>query len=84
MARTTVVMNLRRMAWVTARTAGVLVRMRIGYHEQTQLEGRSGMVKPDGSQVSYVQVTTENKLEGKAKEEGFFEKIYQFIRDLFK
>ena len=42
-----------------------------------------GMVKPDGSQVSYVQVTTENKLEGKAKEEGFFEKIYQFIRDLF-
>ncbi len=47
MARTTVVMNLRRMAWVTARTAGVLVRMRIGYHEQTQLEGRSGMVMKD-------------------------------------
>ena len=63
---------------------------------QTELDGKMslkaieeaaiseyGMVKPDGSQVSYVQVTTENKLEGKAKEEGFFEKIYQFIRDLF-
>lgn len=64
---------------------------------QTELDGKMslkaieeaaiseyGMVKPDGSQVSYVQVTTENKLEGKAKEEGFFEKIYQFIRDLFE
>ena len=64
---------------------------------QTELDGKMslkaieeaaiseyGMVKPDGSQVSYVQVTTEDKLEGKAKEEGFFEKIYQFIRDLFK
>ena len=54
-------------------------RLDVLHAEQVRMQ----TVKPDGSQVSYVQVTTENKLEGKAKEEGFFEKIYQFIRDLF-
>ncbi len=51
--------------------------------EETAI-GEYGMVKPDGSQVSYIQVTKESKLEAKAKEEGLFEKIVNFVQDLFE
>ena len=51
--------------------------------EETAI-GEYGMVKPDGSQVSYIQVTKESKLEAKAKEEGFFEKIANFVQGLFE
>ena len=56
-------------------------KMSLAAIEETAI-GEYGMVKPDGSQVSYVQVTTESKLEAKAKEEGFFEKIADFIDGL--
>ena len=56
-------------------------KMSLAAIEETAI-GEYGMVKPDGSQVSYVQVTTESKLEAKAKEEGFFEKIANFIDGL--
>ncbi len=49
--------------------------------EETAI-GEYGMVKPDGSQVSYVQVTKESKLETITKEEGFFQKIADFIQSL--
>ena len=45
--------------------------------------GEYGMVKPDGSQVSYIQVTKESRLEGKGKEEGLFEKIVHYIQGFF-
>ena len=56
-------------------------KMSLAAIEETAI-GEYGMVKPDGSQVSYVQVSTESKLEAKAKEEGFFEKIANFIDGL--
>ncbi|HIQ58415.1 MAG TPA: septum formation initiator family protein [Candidatus Merdivicinus intestinavium] len=64
---------------------------------QTELEGRMslteientavgeyGMVKPDNSQVSYVQLEQENKLEAAEKEENIFEKIVNYVKDLFR
>ena len=45
--------------------------------------GEYGMVKTDGSQVSYIQVTKESRLEGKGKEEGLFEKIVHYIQGFF-
>ncbi len=63
---------------------------------QTELEGKMslteieekavgeyGMVKPDNSQVSYVKLEQENKLEATKPEENIFEQIVRYIQDLF-
>ena len=63
---------------------------------QTELEGKMslteieekavgeyGMVKPDNSQVSYVKLEQENKLEATKPEENIFEQIVHYIQDLF-
>lgn len=44
--------------------------------------GEYGMVKPDNSQVSYVKLEQENKLETSAPKQNIFEKIVSYIRDL--
>ncbi len=61
---------------------------------QTELEGKMslkdiearaigeyGMVKPDGSQVSYVQFEQESKMEAVDRNENFFEKIVNYVKD---
>lgn len=63
---------------------------------QTELEGKMslkdieakavgeyGMVKPDGSQVSYVQLEQESRMQASEKNENFFEKIVNYVRGLF-
>ena len=63
---------------------------------QTELEGKMslteieekavgeyGMVKPDNSQVSYVKLEQENRLEATKPEENIFEQIVRYIQDLF-
>ncbi|MGI5892996.1 MAG: hypothetical protein ACOX6P_00220 [Candidatus Merdivicinus sp.] len=61
---------------------------------QTELEGKMslkdieekaigeyGMVKPDGSQVSYVQLQQENQMKAAEKNENFFEKVVNYVKD---
>ncbi len=62
---------------------------------QTELEGKMsladieekaiseyGMVKPDNSQVSYVKLEQENKLETSTPKQNIFEKVVSYIQDL--
>ena len=63
---------------------------------QTELEGKMslkeieekaiseyGMVKPDGSQVSYVKMEAESRVESAEKEENIFERIVNWVKDFF-
>ena len=45
--------------------------------------GEYGMVKPDGSQVTYVQLERENRVEAAEKDLNFFERIVEYVQDLF-
>ncbi len=61
---------------------------------QTDLEGKMslkeieekaiseyGMVKPDGSQVTYVHLERENRVEAAEKDQSFFEKIVECVQN---
>ncbi len=63
---------------------------------QTELEGKMslkeieekaiseyGMVKPDGSQVSYVKMEAESRVESAEKAENIFERIVNWVKDYF-
>ena len=45
--------------------------------------GEYGMVKPDGSQVTYVQLERENRVEAAEKDLNFFERIVEYVQYLF-
>ena len=46
--------------------------------------GEYGMVKPDSSQVGYIQLNSENKIETTVKQDSVFTKIADFIGNLFE
>lgn len=46
--------------------------------------GEYGMVKPDSSQVGYIQLNSENKIETTEKQDSIFTKIADFIGNLFQ
>ena len=46
--------------------------------------GEYGMVKPDSSQVGYIQLNSENKIETTEKQDSIFTKIADFIGNLFE
>lgn len=46
--------------------------------------GEYGMVKPDGSQVTYVQLERENRVEAAEKDQNFFERIVEYVQAFFE